>query len=78
MRVGGYYHYILINSMEEHDASRISTPYTPLQRGSFGCCAEPDTFVSNIFIALLIRFVCTSLVSENTNNGLSQKIHAGG
>ena len=79
MWVGGYYHYAFSNSQQafltkepnQLDASRISARHTPLQKGSFGCCAV--VFISVTFIAMLIRFVTTSLVCENKNNG--DKLH---
>ena len=45
----------------------------PLQKGSFGCCAVENVFISVTFIATLIRFVFMSLVRENKNIG--DKLH---
>ena len=81
MQTGGYYHYAFSNSQQifltkepnKHDARRISARHTPLQKGSFECCAVENMFVSVRFIATLIRFVTMSLVCENKNNG--DKLH---
>ena len=81
MRAGGYYHYAFSNSqhifltkeLDKHDGRRISARHTPLQKGSFGCCAVEEHVYFVVFIAMLIRFDTALLVCENKNNG--DKLH---
>ena len=50
----------------KHDARRISVHHTPLQKGSFGCCAVEE-HVSVAFIATLICFITTLSIYKIKN-----------
>ena len=50
----------------KHDARRINVHHTPLQKGSFGCCAV-EKHVSVAFIAMLICFITTLSIYEIKN-----------
>ena len=78
MRAGGYYHYAFRNRQQafttkepnKHDARRISARHTPLQKGSFGCCAVEKHVA---FIATLIRFFTMLLIRRKKKDILRRR-----